>query len=185
MAAIATVPLKQSAVQTRTYPEAAVIAVATAIFFGCLIAPPALMDDVDAVHGQLSRNMLVSGDWTIAHLNGVPYMEKAPLLYWLMAICYRVFGVHDWSARIPIALATVLLCWVTARYPRWAFGKAAGFYARLVSATCVGLFLFTRILIPHVLLTLAICVSFWSFQRALEPKDEDPHSRRWARPFSA
>ena len=185
MAAIATVPLKQSAVQTRTYPEPAVIAVATAIFFGCLIAPPALMDDVDAVHGQLSRNMLVSGDWTIAHLNGVPYMEKAPLLYWLMAICYRVFGVHDWSARIPIALATVLLCWVTARYARWAFGKAAGFYAGLVLATCVGLFLFTRILIPDVMLTLAICVSFWSFQRALEPEDEEPHSRRWAALFAA
>jgi len=65
-------------VQSRTYPEAAIILVAAAIFFGCLIAPAALMDDVDAVHGQLSRNMLLSGDWTIAHLNGVPYMEKRP-----------------------------------------------------------------------------------------------------------
>src|SRR5258708_35761202 len=91
--------------KNRSYSELAVVLIAAAIFFGCLFAPPALMDDVDAVHAQISRNMLDSGDWTIAHLDGVPYMEKAPLLYWMMAISYRIFGVYDWAARIPIALA--------------------------------------------------------------------------------
>ena len=166
----------------RFYPEWAVALIAAAIFFGCLFAPPALMDDVDAVHAQISRNMLDSHDWTIAHLDGVPYMEKAPLLYWMMAISYRVFGVHDWAARIPIALAAVLLCWIVARYASWAFGwdSRAGFYAGVALATCCGLFLFTRILIPDVMLTLCVCVSFWSFQRALEPGDEGPSARRWA-----
>src|SRR5437763_1299421 len=121
--------------------------IAFAIFFGCIVSPPSLMDDVDAVHGQMARNMLASGDWTIARLNGVPYIEKAPFLYWLIAICFRILGVHDWVARIPVALSAVVLCWVTARYGRWAFGEPAGFYAGLILATCVGLFLFTRILI--------------------------------------
>ena len=93
------------------------------------------MDDVDAVHGQIARNMVQSGDWVIAHLDGVPYMEKAPLPYWLIAICYLLMGVHDWVARIPTALAAVLLCFVTARYGAWAFGRRAGFYAGLVLAT--------------------------------------------------
>jgi 4-amino-4-deoxy-L-arabinose transferase-like glycosyltransferase len=162
----------------RTHSDWIVVLVAAIIFFGCIVSPPSLMDDVDAVHGQMARNMLSSGDWTIAHLDGVPYVEKAPLVYWLIALAYRVFGVHDWVARIPIALAAVLLCWVTACYGRWAFGRRAGFYAGLALATCAGLFLFTRILIPDVILTLAVCIGFWSFQRVLE--EDEPHPRRWA-----
>lgn len=139
------------------------------------------MDDVDAVQAQIARNMLASGDWVIAHLDGVPYLEKSPLIYWLIAICFRIFGVHDWAARIPVALAGVLLAWVTSRYARWAFGERAGFYAGLVIATCTGLFLFTRIQIPDVMLTLSVCLAFWSFQRATEPEESPSaaRSRRW------
>ncbi|MCC6362227.1 MAG: hypothetical protein IT165_01815, partial [Bryobacterales bacterium] len=50
-----------------------VLAVAVAIFFGCIISPPNLMDDVDAVQAQIARNMLQSGDWVTARLDGVPY----------------------------------------------------------------------------------------------------------------
>src|SRR5258708_2572056 len=115
--------------QKSRFYEVAVVLIAAAVFVAGMISPPSLMDDVDSVHGQISRNMLNSGDWTISHLNGVPYMEKAPLLYWMIAICYRIFGVHDWAARIPIVLAAVLLCWTTFRHGRWAFGERGGFYA--------------------------------------------------------
>jgi 4-amino-4-deoxy-L-arabinose transferase-like glycosyltransferase len=159
--------------------QLALLMVAALIFIVCIISPPALMDDVDAVHAQMSRNMVQSGDWVIPHLDGIPYMEKAPLLYWLIAGCYLIFGIHDWVARIPIALAAVLLCWTTFRYGAWAFGRRAGFYAGLALATCVGLFLFTRILIPDVMLTLTVTVCFFAFQRALN-EDEELHPRRWA-----
>ncbi|HTZ95629.1 MAG TPA: glycosyltransferase family 39 protein [Terriglobales bacterium] len=150
---------------------------AATIFLGCIISPPSLMDDVDAVEAQIARNMLQSGDWVIAHLDGVPYLEKSPMVYWVMAVSYRIFGVHDWAARLPLALGAILLAWVTYRYSRWAFGGRAGFYSGLVVATCIGLFLFTRIQIPDVLLTLCVCLSFWSFQRAIEPAE--PHPRFW------
>jgi len=166
--------------RTRRHYEIALVIVAAIVFFGCIVSPPGLMDDVDAVHGQIARNMVQSGDWVIAHLNGVPYMEKAPLPYWLIAICYMLMGVHDWVARIPTALAAVLLCFVTARYGASAFGRRAGFYAGLALATSIGLFLFTRILIPDVMLTLTITVCFMTFQRAMNEDGEEIHSRRWA-----
>ena len=172
------VPAPEQLRPRRQY-EIALVIVAVIVFFGCIISPPALMDDVDAVHGQMARNMIQSGDWVIAHLNGVPYMEKAPLPYWLIAICYLLMGVHDWVARIPTALAAVLLCFVTARYGAWAFGRRAGFYAGLALATSIGLFLFTRILIPDVMLTLTITVCFMAFQRAMNEDGEELHSRRW------
>src|SRR3954447_20256036 len=115
----------------RSYLDLIVIAFAAAIFLGCIVSPPHLMDDVDAVQAQIARNMLESGDWTTARLDGVPYLEKSPLIYWTMAVSYRIFGVHDWSARLPLALLVVLLCWVTARFSSWAFGNEAGLYSGL------------------------------------------------------
>ena len=136
------------------------------------------MDDVDAVQAQIARNMLASGDWVTARLNGVPYLEKSPLIYWMMATSFRIFGVHDWSARLPLALTVVLLCWVTYRFGRWAFGEEAGFYSGIVLSTSVGLFLFTRILIPDATLTLCITGAIWAWLCLLEGETKHPSS--WA-----
>jgi 4-amino-4-deoxy-L-arabinose transferase-like glycosyltransferase len=165
------------------HPGIVVALFASLIFLGCIVSPPGLMDDVDAVQAQIARNMLTSGDWVIARLDGVPYLEKSPLIYWLVAISYRIFGVHDWAARIPVALAAILLAWVVWRYGRWAFCAVAGFYAGVVLATCVGLFLFTRIQIPDVMLTLCVCMAFWAFQRALD--EDEQHPRLWAAVLAA
>jgi 4-amino-4-deoxy-L-arabinose transferase-like glycosyltransferase len=155
-----------------------VILVAAAVYAGCMMSPPSLMDDVDAVQAQISRNMLDSGDWVTARLDGVVYLEKAPLIYWAMAIAYKIFGAHDWAARIPIVLSAILLAWITAAFGTWAFGKRAGMYSGLVMATCFGLWLFTRILIPDVMLTASVALSMWAFLRAID--DAEPHPRRWA-----
>src|SRR5439155_2595268 len=138
--------------QTRTVPgipgssksDLIVIFIAAAIFLGCSFSPPHLMDDVDSVQAQIARNMLESGDWVTARLNGVAYLEKSPLIYWIMACSYRIFGVHDWAARLPLGLINIALCWVTARFAMWAFGRRAGLYSGTVLATCIGMFLFTR-----------------------------------------
>src|SRR5712671_4165865 len=113
------------------YFQLIVVLFAAAIYLGCIVSPPSLMDDVDAVQAQIARTMLESGDWVTARLDGIAYLEKSPLKYWMMAISYMIFGVHDWAARIPIALCTVLLCWVTARFGAWAFGDRAGMCAGL------------------------------------------------------
>src|SRR6266550_1228709 len=140
-----------------------VLLVAAIIYLGSIVSPPALMDDVDAIQAQIARNMLKSGDWVTGRLDHVAYLEKAPLVYWIIAISYKVFGVHDWAARIPIALSVMALAWLTAAFGTWAFGRRAGLYAGLSTATCVGLFLFTRILIPDVMLTLTIALAMWAF----------------------
>ncbi len=151
---------------------------AGAVYLGCIVSPPSLMDDVDAVQAQIARNMLISGDWVTARLDGVVYMEKAPLIYWAIALSYKVFGVHDWAARIPIALSVMALAWLTAAFGVWAFGKRAGLYAGLCMATCIGIFLFTRILIPDVMITLTVALAMWAFLRALD--EQEPHPRFWA-----
>ena len=151
---------------------------AAAVYIGCMISPPSLMDDVDAVQAQIARNMISSGDWVTPRIDGVIYLEKAPLIYWMIAVSYEIFGVHDWAARIPVVASALALAWVTAAFGIWAFGNRAGLYAGLCIATCVGLFLFTRIQIPDVMVTLCMALSMWAFLRAID--DEEPHPRWWA-----
>jgi hypothetical protein len=136
------------------------------------------MDDVDAVQAQIARNMLISSDWVTARIDGIVYLEKSPLIYWLIALFYKWFGVFDWVARIPVALSSVALAWLTTAFGMWAFGKRAGFFAGLCISTCIGLFLFTRILIPDVMLTVAITLAMWAFLRVLD--EQEPHPRFWA-----
>lgn len=155
-----------------------VVMVAAFIYLGCIVSPPSLMDDTDAVQAQIARTMLGSGDWVTARLDGVPYLEKAPGVYWAIAVSYKVFGAQDWAARVPIALSAIGLCWLTAAFGVWALGRRAGFYAGLCLATCVGLFLFTRILIPDVMLTFTVALAMWAFLRALE--EDERHPRAWS-----
>src|SRR5579862_3198943 len=158
--------------------ELIVLLIAAFIFLGCIVSPPSLMDDVDAVQAQIARTMLESGDWVTARLDGIAYLEKAPLIYWAIAVAYKIFGVHDWAARVPVVLSAIALAWLTAAFGAWAFGKRAGMYAGLAMGTCVGLFLFTRIQIPDVMLTACIALSMWAFLRALDVDEANP--RRWA-----
>ena len=155
-----------------------VLLIAAAVYVGCMISPPSLMDDVDAVQAQIARNMLTSGDWVTARLDGVPYLEKAPLIYWAMAASFKIFGATDWAARIPMVLSAIGLAWLTTAFGTWAFGRRSGFYAGLCISTCFGLFLFTRILIPDVMLTASIALSMWAFLRAID--ETEPAARWWA-----
>jgi 4-amino-4-deoxy-L-arabinose transferase-like glycosyltransferase len=141
------------------------------------------MDDVDAVQATIARNMLDSGDWVTARLDGIAYLEKSPLKYWMMAIAFRLLGVHDWVARLPLALSAVALCWLVFRVGAWAFSRRAGLIAGCALATSVGLFLFTRVQIPDAMLTATITLAMWAFLRALDP--EEPRPALWAYTMAA
>src|SRR5260370_14184885 len=169
--------------RNRIFVYLAIILFAAAVYLGCILSPPSLMDDVDAVQAQIARNMLSSGDCVTARLDGVAYLEKPPLIYWMITISYKVFDVHDWAARTPIELSAIALCFTTAAFGAWAFGRRAGFYAGLCMSTCIGLFLFTRILVPDVMLTLVITLALWAFLRVLE--EGETHPRACAAVFAA
>src|SRR2546422_3601407 len=135
---------------------------------------PALLDDADSVHAEAAREMVLRHDWVTLHVNGIRYLEKAPLMYWGVAGSYSLFGVHDWSTRLPLMLG--ILAWLLAAYAlgRYAYGERGGFYSAIVLATALGPYLFTRFLIPDTLVGLWLILGFYFFLRSFE---EDPPSR--------
>src|SRR5438093_4982693 len=84
---------------------------------------PSLLDDADSTHAEAAKEMLQRNDWVTLHVNGVRYLEKAPMLYWLVAISYRIFGVNQFAVRFPLALAVVLLVWMIYVFGRWAYSE--------------------------------------------------------------
>ncbi len=132
------------------------------------IFSPALLDDADSIHAEAAREMLVRHDWTTLYINGLRYLEKAPLPYWTMAATYKVLGVSEWTARLPLALGVLATLLATYAIGRRNLGERAGFWAAMVLATGVGAYIFTRILIPDLLVGLWLTLGFDFFLRGIE-----------------
>src|SRR5207247_4644589 len=99
---------------------------------------PALLDDADTVHAEAAREMVLRHDWVTLHTNGIRYLEKAPLMYWAVAASYEIFGVKEWSTRLPLMLGVLALLLVTYALAKQAYSERAGLYAAVVLATSLG-----------------------------------------------
>jgi 4-amino-4-deoxy-L-arabinose transferase-like glycosyltransferase len=150
---------------------ALIVLVWAVIYLGSLFQPP-LMDDADTVHAEAAREMVETGDWVTLKINGgFRYLEKAPLMYWCVATSYKIFGVHDWSARLPIALGMLALLLVVYRIGRRFYGDEGGLYAALALGTGFGPFIYTRFMIPEMLVALWLAMGFDFFLTSLEQSD--------------
>src|SRR5216684_3991602 len=89
-----------------------------------------LLDDADTVHAEAAREMVQTNDWVTLHINnGFRYLEKAPFIYWATAASFKLFGVYEWSARLPVALGVLALLLITYRLGRIVYSEEAGFYS--------------------------------------------------------
>lgn len=138
-----------------------------AIYFAGMFTP-ALLDDVDTIHAEAAREMLQRHDWVTLYTNGLRYLEKAPFMYWSLATSYSIFGVSDWSTRLPLMLGVLGLLLATYTLGRNAFGETGALYSAVVLATSVGPYIFTRFLIPDVLVGLWLTIGYFFFLRSLE-----------------
>jgi 4-amino-4-deoxy-L-arabinose transferase-like glycosyltransferase len=135
---------------------------------GAALFAPSLLDDADANHAGAAQHMAISGDWVTLKVDGIRYLEKPPLPYWLVAADYHLFGYNVFATHLPLTLGVLGLAVLAWFWGRRAYGERAAFYAALGILTSVGIFLFTRIFIPEVLLTLLLAFALYSFLTGLE-----------------
>jgi len=129
---------------------------------------PALLDDADTVHAEAAREMVLRHDWVTLYVNGIRYLEKAPLMYWGVAVSYVLFVVSEWSTRLPLMVGILAWLLVTYKFGTYAYGERGGFYSALALATALGPYLFTRFLIPDTLVGLWLALCFYFFLQSLE-----------------
>jgi 4-amino-4-deoxy-L-arabinose transferase-like glycosyltransferase len=107
-------------------------------------------------YAEIGREMVVTGEWLVPHLNGFEHFQKPPLLYWATASSIRLFGVNEWAARLPSALAAFGTLMLTFAIARRLFDETRAVAAAVILLTSVEFFLLGRLLTPDMLLT------FWT-----------------------
>ena len=136
---------------------------AAVLFFAALGRLPLIEPD-EGRNAEVGREMAVSGDWITPHFNGLAYLDKPAVYFWMVAASLRTFGVSDSAARLPSALmgaATMLLVWFLARRM---FGNSAGLWAALAFAACPLALALAREVIFDMTLTFFVTlamVAFW------------------------
>jgi len=115
-----------------------------------------VLDNNEGLYAEIPREMLASHDWhqwVIPSLNGLPYMEKPPLLYWLTAISFSLFGVSEWSARLVPALSSLSCVALLIRFGTIVDRPQAGRLAALMFVSGMGVTIMSRTLMFDMLLT--------------------------------
>ena len=140
------------------------------------IFSPGLLDDVDSIYIQIAREMMLRHDFVTPYINGIRFFDKPPLMYWLASGSMSLFGVHDWAARLPLALAVLALLFSIYALGNRLFAAVSpvnapdrgGFYSALAVATAIGPYLYTRFFIPDILIALWMTLGVHLFLIALE-----------------
>jgi 4-amino-4-deoxy-L-arabinose transferase-like glycosyltransferase len=130
-----------------------------------------LLDPDEGLYADIAQEMLARGDWVIPHINGLPYLEKPPLYFWLTALAFQLFGPSEWATRLwsaISALGTVLLTW---RIGRRLYGRSAGLLAGVVVATVVGNALYVRRASTDQLFVFCLTLAIYGFLRDAERPD--------------
>ena len=68
-----------------------------------------LVDETEPLFAEAARQMTVTGNWITPYFNGETRFDKPPLIYWLMAVGYKLIGVNEWAVRLPSAIAAIAL----------------------------------------------------------------------------
>lgn len=114
-------------------------------------------------YAEIPREMLASGDWTTPHLNGLAYLEKPPLQYWVTAAAYKLFGISEWSARLCTMLAAGLNVLIVFLLGRRLRDSATGALAAAVLASCVLHFALGQVLTLDMMFSCAMTAMLAAF----------------------
>lgn len=140
--------------------------VASAFYIGIASRPALLDDDVDAAHAVVARQMLERHDYVVLRMDGVRYLVRPPLHFWMIAASYALFGQTEFATRLPLALTVVALLVMVVEFGRRFFNLRIGLYAALILASSPGLFIFTRTVNQEAICALEFTAVFYLFLRA-------------------
>lgn len=144
-----------------------VLAALAAVLFFPALGARAVWNPDEARYAEVAREMRVTGEWFLPHLNGEVYAQKPPLLFWSMNLAsLATGGLDEWAARLPSALAALAAVLLTYRIGRRFFGRRAGLLSALALATSVKILWQGRFGQIDMLLTGLVAAAVWFWVRA-------------------
>jgi 4-amino-4-deoxy-L-arabinose transferase-like glycosyltransferase len=155
----------------------ALVALGGAILFAALVTFPGLgsgtlWDNSETAYGEVAREILLTHDWVVMHLNGEPWFVQPPLYFWLAAGAANVWGLGPLALRLPSAVATVLMSGLLGFAVTRVAGVRAGTIAAIVLATSLMQAIVGRLAIMDALLDLCVTIAILALFRAFDPEEE-------------
>jgi len=129
---------------------------------------PGLTDPDEGRNAEVAREMIISGDFVTPTINGARYLDKPPAFFWSVAASLRLFGVDEWSARLPSAFSAVAGVALTAWFARRHLGARAAGISGAVLALCPLYIVFGRMVIFDMMLTLFMSACVMAAYEAME-----------------
>jgi 4-amino-4-deoxy-L-arabinose transferase-like glycosyltransferase len=121
---------------------------------------------------EKAREILLLNDWVTPHENFLPVLDKPMFFYWVVAFAYKIFGISEWSARLPSALSALGCLFLVYRFARQRWGLWEAMWSVLILLTSVEFFLLGRVSIPDMTLTFCITLALSSFYSAINAEDD-------------
>jgi len=144
-------------------------------FFG--LGKAQLFEPDEGRNAEIAREILVTGDWVTPHNDFLPALDKPMAFFWLVAASYKVFGISEWSARLPSALAALGCLIMVYLFTRKLWGVRAALWSALIWTTSVEVFFLARVVIFDMALTLCISWALMAFYTALHSDNEAARQR--------
>ncbi len=120
---------------------------------------------------MVGNEMIWRGDWVTPYLNGAPYLNKPPLLYWLIAISTTFFGNSEFAARLPIAFAGWLGIIIAGQWSKELWGVTANRMTVLMLSVTLGWFIFSHQILTDILLaTLVLSSNYFLWKILYKPQ---------------
>jgi 4-amino-4-deoxy-L-arabinose transferase-like glycosyltransferase len=138
------------------------------VIVSCSLGSSALFEPDEGRNAEKAREILLLGDWVTPHENFLPTLDKPIFFYWLVAISFKLFGLSEWSARLPSALAALGCIVLVYRFARLQWGVRDALWSSLILVTSLEFVLFSRLVIFDMTLTFFIALGLFSFYAATE-----------------
>lgn len=122
-----------------------------------------LFDTDEAVFSVATKEMIESGNWITPTYNGENRYDKPILFYWLMAASYKIFGINEFGARFPSALASTVLIIAVFFFTRYVRDDSIAFHAAISSVLTVYFLVYSHAAVTDMTLTLFISLSLFCF----------------------
>lgn len=126
-----------------------------------------LFDVDEAIFAEATKEMVQSKDWITPTYNGINRYDKPVLFYWLMAASYKTFGINEFGARFPSALAALMLTLSVFFFTKNICGAKNAVYAAFSLALSMYYLAYSHAAVTDMTLTLFITLSLFSFYLAL------------------
>jgi 4-amino-4-deoxy-L-arabinose transferase-like glycosyltransferase len=145
----------------------------------------ALFEPDEGRNAEKAREILLLGDWVTPHQNFLPTLDKPIFFYWLVARCFKIFGLAEWSARLPSVISAIGCLVLVYRFARKQWGMWEALWSCLVLVTSVEFLVLSRIVIFDMTLTLFIAWALVSFYAAQEAGRSTSGNLHWLTMYAA